>query len=76
MTARVLPSMSDTDGWTAEAVFALAGLPADTTPATGADLVDTYGTADPSVLRAGFALVEDVDLAERLAAENGRVTGC
>jgi hypothetical protein len=69
MTAtRVLPTMSDTDGWTADLVFELAGLPVDTAPATEGDLLATYGTADPTVLRAGFALAEDVALAERLAA--------
>jgi hypothetical protein len=69
MTAvRVLPSMSDTGGWTAELVFALAGLPVDTAPRTEGDLLATYGTADPAVLRASFALAEDVALAERLAA--------
>lgn len=36
-------------------------------------LIDTYGTADPELLAAGFALDEDVATARRIAAEARRV---
>ncbi|MFF0821167.1 hypothetical protein ACFYUR_12350 [Micromonospora haikouensis] len=57
------PSWSDDDAWTAELVADLAQVPCQSI----AELVATYGTADPDVLRAGFALDDDVEAAERFA---------
>lgn len=51
-------------------LYAVAATPLNGAPATAADLVDTYGSADPDVLRERFALAEDVELAARLT---GRV---
>jgi hypothetical protein len=66
---RYLPGPTDEAAWAdPETVLALAGLQVDTAPATEGDLLATYGTADPAVLRASFALADDVALAERLAA--------
>lgn len=68
---RALPGPSDELAWSDPGlVFALAGLPVDTTPRTTDDLLATYDTADPAELAASFALAEDVALAERLAEVN------
>lgn len=70
-----LPSWSDDDAWTAELVAEIARGVADapTRPATRDELLSTYNTTDPVVLRAAFALDVDVKAAERYAAEDGRV---
>lgn len=67
--ARVLPGPSDDAAWAAELFADIADVP----PCTLAELVETYGTADPDVLRASFALADDVAAAERFAAEARRV---
>lgn len=64
-----LPSWSDTAAWTAELVCDIAQVP----PCTRAELLVTYGTADPVVLRDRFALADDVAAAERYAAEDNRM---
>lgn len=64
-----LPGPSDTDAWTAELVFDIAEVP----PCTRDELIATYGTADPDVLRGSFALPDDVAAAERYAAEDRQV---
>lgn len=64
-----LPSWSDDDAWTADVVADIAQVP----PCTRAELVDTYGTADPEWLRAHYALADDVAAAERYAAESQQV---
>ncbi|MEU7980542.1 hypothetical protein AB0B63_18660 [Micromonospora sp. NPDC049081] len=69
-TPRMLPGPSDDNAWTAALVVDIADVP----PCRSvAELVDTYGTADPDVLRAGFALADDVAAAERFASQARQV---
>ncbi|MER7167274.1 hypothetical protein ABT336_14540 [Micromonospora sp. NPDC000207] len=63
---RALPSPSDAEAWTAALVADIADVPPCQSPA---ELVATYGTADPNELRAAFALTDDVEAAERFAAQ-------
>lgn len=67
---QVLPSPSDDDAWTGELVCDIAQVP----PCQSvAELIDTYGTADPGELRARYALPDDIAAAERFATEAQQV---
>lgn len=67
---RDLPGPSDVDRWTAEFVASIAEPEACDSPE---QLIATYGTDDPDLLRATFALADDVEAAERFAARGRQV---
>ncbi|MEU0078646.1 HNH endonuclease signature motif containing protein [Micromonospora tulbaghiae] len=66
-THRRLPDSSDAESWTVELIVDIAQVPACSSTD---ELIATYGTADPDVLRSTFALADDVAAAVRFASES------